>query len=108
MKRNFSIAALVLLVAASTYGQNIRQESQAKSSVPGVWMIDVTPDDVVPPPFTILITFNSDGTLTETQNDMNLPPFLLTAGHGVWTTLGNDAAVLRIVQLASDPSGNPV
>ena len=98
-------AVLSLIICAS--GSMVRAEPLANKgdSLVGSWFLDVTPDGPVPAPFKMLMTFTSDGTLTETQNDALAPPFFLTPGHGVWGKVGKRRYALKMVQLAFDSAG---
>ena len=96
--------AIVATIAGAQYGEYTPKAK--KADLTGTWIVDVHPQgEFAPPSFKSLTTFNSDGTLVETESDALIPPFI-TPGHGVWEKVRNNEFAFKIVFLTFDEQGN--
>lgn len=70
--------------------------NQARNLLEGTWTVEVTQINCqshapLGPPFLSLLTFNSEGTMTETTSNPHFYPAVRGPGHGVWSYLGGRA-----------------
>ncbi len=80
------------------------KEAQRKAFT-GSWEGVFTPEAGGPPPFRILFTFGSDGTVVAT--DAGPPaPHLASSEHGAWERSGNNEFLVTYKQLLFDQDGN--
>jgi hypothetical protein len=100
------ITAAVATIAGAQYNANEFGPKAKKADLTGTWMVTVNPQgEGAPPPFKVLATFHSDGTLVETESDTLIPPFI-TPGHGVWEKVRNNEFAFKILFLTFDGQGN--
>jgi hypothetical protein len=108
-----TVAALLVLAAprpqaqaqAAPGGEAV-EPADASLLFTGTWIAAVTPAQAEPPPFHELITFQADGTLVETENDLTAPPFFTTIGQGAWRRSPSGGLVITYteVHLIYDPA----
>ena len=80
------------------------KEAQRKAFT-GSWEGILTPEDGGPPPFRILFTFGSDGTVVAT--DAGPPaPHLASSEHGAWERSSHNEFLMTYKQLLFDKDGN--
>jgi hypothetical protein len=90
--------ALALLALSTTVA------AAKDHALAGSWLIDATPAQDIVPPFKMLMTFHTDETLVETQNDQLALPFFATTGHGVWERTAPNTYSFTMLQLLFDPN----
>lgn len=96
------VAALVLLTTVST---RTHEDFDNLSPVVGSWEVDHIPGPGGPPPFPMLLTIHSDGTVVE--SDAGPPtPHLFTAGHGSWAPSGRREFLVTYRQINFDEAAN--
>jgi hypothetical protein len=102
MTRKFQIVCLVLagaLLALPVFAQI----NAPALFVIGTWWQTVKIQGE--PSFIALVTFNADGTLTDT--DQADPAQHLAPGHGVWELGGGNTILFKLVKLRFDAQGSP-
>lgn len=84
-----------------------REKELAEKSFIGSWEGVLTAEDGGPPPFRILFTFGTDGTVVAT--DAGPPnPQLSSSEHGAWKYTGRREFLVTYKQLIFDQGGNLV
>ena len=101
------LTALTVSLLPELKAAQDEQAATPANRVVGTWLADITPAGGFPPPFRMLVTYTSDGTLIATQNDAMVPPFFLSPAHGAWASK-HGAISATVLQFASDPAGNYV
>lgn len=100
------ITAAVATIAAAQYTATEYGTKAKKADLTGTWFVDARPQgEGAPPPFKVLATFHSDGTIVETESDTLIPPFI-TPGHGVWEKVRNNEFAFKVMFLTFDGQGN--
>jgi hypothetical protein len=100
--RKFRITSIVMagfaacgLMLSALHGQ----QTSLAAPVTGTWMQTITLEGQ--PSFQGLVTFNVDGTVTDTTQSDVMPPDLASPGHGVWMNLNPGTVRFRTVKLLS-------
>ncbi len=97
MKRSVLVTIVLALALPVAAFARLGDNSPSTGTLVGSWVATVTPDPASGvPPFRELFTFNSDGTLTMTDDNAPAPPFPFTPGHGVWKKSTEDNYVFTI------------
>jgi len=105
MKRSVLITIVLALALPVAAFARLGDNAPSAGTLVGSWVAAVTPDPASGvPPFRELFTFNSDGTLTMTDDNAPAPPFPFTPGHGVWKKSTEDNYVFHYVNLIYDPA----
>src|SRR5438046_798738 len=90
------ITATIATIAGAQYSTSDVGIRAAKGDITGTWFVDVNPQgEGAPPPFKVLVTFHSDGTIVETESDTLIPPFI-TPGHGVWEKVRKNEFAFKV------------
>jgi hypothetical protein len=96
-RKTVSVVGLLALAIISLAPRAIAQDADGDAlTLVGTWTVQVTRQDCqthVPagPPFLSLLTFNRDGTVTETTSNPQFGLTLRGPGHGVWKRVGGAA-----------------
>jgi hypothetical protein len=94
-----SIAIVGLIASGLMLSALQGQQSGAIVTITGTWMQTITLEGQ--PPFQGLVTFNVDGTLTDTTQSDVMPPDLASPGHGVWMNLSRGTVQFKSVKFLS-------
>ena len=98
LRRISSVVVVLVLVGAGAFlqpfGESAAAKSNRDSSLAGTWRVEPSPRNCQTgapiPPFSFLLSFAQDGTLTEVMNSPAFLPGQRTTGLGVWShTHGN-------------------
>ena len=86
------VLAMGILVIGSAFGTLARAEDH-DASLTGTWLFQVSVENcstgaLIGEPFNSLLTFNDDGTMTETAANPMFYPAERGPGHGVWSRAG--------------------
>jgi hypothetical protein len=96
--------------AATLLGAQQQAKAAGSLALTGSWEQMVTFQGSAP--FLDLVTFNADGTLTETDQPDFAPPSLASPGHGVWVISGANTFRFKFIKLLlgsqAPPSGRAV
>jgi len=106
-----AVTALAVTLTLTSSGAAFAQSS----GLVGTWLTQVTlrncqTNAPLGPPFYSLVTFHSDGTLSENPGGTTFAPGQRTAGHGSWTRQGPNTYSQNIAALLlfDTPAGYPV
>ena len=91
--------------AATLVGTHQQAEAAGSLALTGSWEQTVTLQGEAP--FLNLVTFNADGTLTETDQPDFVPQALDSPGHGAWITSGPNTFRLKFIKLLFGPHAQP-
>ena len=117
--RTLAISCLTVafLAAASVPARAQSDASAEREGLVGTWMVQVTLHDCttrVPlgPPFSSLVTFHGDGTLSEAAGSLAFAPGQRSPGHGTWTrkrghTYGQEMIGLVLFDTEPNLPGTP-
>jgi hypothetical protein len=105
--RRIPVASITIvgIVACAVMSSSLRaQQPDTAPALTGTWLQTINLQGE--PPFQGLVTFNSDGTLTDTDQADVMPPDLASPGHGVWVSTTTNTVRFKSVKflfLASTP-----
>jgi hypothetical protein len=105
--RRIPIASLTIIgmVASALAPSSLRaQQPGTAPALSGTWIQTIHLQGEAP--FQGLVTFNADGTLTDTDQVDVAPPDLASPGHGVWVSSATNTVRFKLVKflsLASTP-----
>ena len=105
-KRIFLVVVLTLMAVAVVNAQN--SDSNGKQ-LRGAWKVTLTPEEGGPPPFPILMSFNKDGGVIETDQGApapGQPVSLFSTGLGEWQRVAKCRFIITYTQLQYDQSMN--
>ena len=98
-----------LTVAAGDTATLVGVQQQVKAAgslaLTGSWEQTITFQGSTP--FLGLVTFNADGTLTETDQPDFAPQSLASPGHGVWVISGASTVRFKVIKLLFGSQGTP-
>ena len=100
--RSFPIASLAVagvFAGALTWSSVQAQDVTPASGMAGTWLQTITLQGKTP--FDSLITFHSDGTVTDTSQADTVPPELASPGHGVWQYTSTTSVHFKLVKFLS-------
>jgi len=113
MKPTVKVSALVLFTAVAVAGIGAWQAAAqvghgVAGGIIGAWRVTATVTTLQGvPPFPVLMTFNADGTLSQSRLYF-LPAFgvLSTSFHGVWNRVNGNQIATTSLSLAQGAPGN--
>lgn len=118
MNRNFrrisSVVVGFVLIGAGAllqpFGENAAARSNRDNSLQGTWRLDMNPRNCQTgapiPPFSFLVSFAQDGSLTEIINALAFQPGQRSTGLGVWShTSGNSYKTVSDAFILFDSPG---
>ena len=110
LKRAGVLGALAALFSPAAA---FAESNASTQTIGGSWHVSITPQGAgVPAPFEALHTFTGDGAVTTAEQRDQIPPTLMSPGHGTWVALPSndrpDDFSYNYQKLVVDTQGNLV